>query len=379
MAGDYAVVGGEKLRKGYTTGSCAAAAASAAAYMLLSGREVAEVGISLPAGARTVMKLIDFELAPDKAVASVRKDGGDDADVTTGLSVVAEVKRTEVCGEVRIDGGAGVGRVTGEGLQVPVGEAAINPVPRRMITENVRRIMQSLGYEGGLSVIISVPGGEETAALTFNPLLGIVGGISIIGTTGIVEPMSEKALVDAIRVILDSRYAEEPDKVLITPGNYGADFCSRELGLDLDRAVQISNFVGEALDYIRYKGFRRVLLVGHTGKLVKTAAGVMNTHSRCADGRMEIIAAHSAMYGAEAATVRAIMQCLTTDAAFDLISEHPWYEDVKRSILGRAVTNLERRLRGTAQIEVIMFTTDRRHMLASGGALAMAAEFRGGR
>lgn len=150
----------------------------------------------------------------------------------------------------------------------------------------------------GLDVEISVPGGDEIAKKTYNPRLGIVGGISILGTSGVVDPMSEKALIDTIKVVVDRQHAKDPEHILIAPGNYGRDFCREELGLDIENAVPVSNYIGEALDYIRYKGFKKILFVGHTGKLIKTAAGIMNTHSSYADGRMEIIAVHSALWGA---------------------------------------------------------------------------------
>ena len=186
----------------------------------------------------------------------VKKDGGDDPDVTTGLDIFAEVTLSDN-GVIEIDGGDGVGRVTKEGLQIPPGKPAINPVPRRMIAKSVQEVFDSFSFGGGAKVTISVPGGEAVAKRTFNPMLGITGGISIIGTTGIVEPMSEDAIVATTNILIDRRFIEDPEKILITPGNYGSDFCRDHLKLDLKQAVQVSNYVGEALDYIRYKGAER--------------------------------------------------------------------------------------------------------------------------
>ncbi len=381
MEKDYAVVGGKKLKQGYTTGSCAAAAAAASCQMMLTGVILPSVSFVLPSGETAAMEIFDPDVREDRAICSVIKDGGDDPDVTTGLRIFAEVSKTDAPfgtleERVIIEGGQGVGRVTEEGLQLPVGEAAINPVPRRMIRENVTRVVDSLGYSGALKVVISVPGGEEVAKKTFNSRLGIIGGISIIGTTGIVEPMSQKALVETIKAFIDKYRVKDPDTILITPGNYGADFIREYLGIDLDRAVQISNFVGESLDYIRYCGFKRVLFIGHTGKLIKTAAGVMNTHSSYADCRMEIIGALAAARGAGPEKVRAILKCVTTDKAFDILKDEEYFGRVKRDIVDRALFHLRSRAGEDIQVETVMFTTDRTNIMMSDGAEDLIAYFR---
>ena len=375
MSEQYKVVKGERLRCGYTTGSCAAAAATAAARMLLTGQRVPRARITLPSGESAFFDIENIEIGKDEAACSVTKDGGDDPDVTTGLPICVQVRKSGEPG-IAIDGGEGVGRVTQKGLQCAVGEAAINPVPRRMIRENVSRVAEECGYRGGLSVLVSVPRGEETARKTFNPRLGIVGGISILGTTGIVEPMSEKALVDTIKVEIDKRYAENPETILIMPGNYGSKFCEEELGLDISRGAEISNYVGEALDYIRYKGFSEILFVGHTGKLIKTAAGVMNTHSSYADCRMEVIAVHAAACGAPPEKVEEILRCITTDDAFSVIGQEPYFPTVKQRILEKALDHLRFRLKDEAAIEIVMFTTNRDNIIMSKGAEALIEKIR---
>ncbi|MBQ1421422.1 MAG: cobalamin biosynthesis protein CbiD [Firmicutes bacterium] len=381
MDKDYAVVGGKKLKQGYTTGSCAAAAAAASCQMMLTGVIPPSVSFVLPSGETAEMEVFDPKPGETCASCSVVKDGGDDPDVTTGLKIFAEVSKSDhafssLDERVTIEGGQGVGRVTEEGLQIPVGEAAINPVPRRMIRENVTRVADQLGYHGALRVVISVPGGEEVAKKTFNSRLGILGGISIIGTTGIVEPMSQKALVETIKTFVDKYRVKDPETILITPGNYGADFIREYLGIDLERAVQISNFVGESLDYIRYRGFKRILFIGHTGKLIKTAAGVMNTHSSYADCRMEIIAALSAARGADSDKVRAILKCVTTDKAFDILKGEEYFEQVKKDIVDRAMFHLRSRAGDGIQVETVMFTTDRTHIMMSDGAEDLIAYFK---
>lgn len=373
----YTVKNGKALRYGFTTGSCATAAAAAAAEMLLGGLDVPRAAITLPSGEQATFDIENTRRQKDFVRCSVTKDGGDDPDVTHGAGIFARVSFSESPGVV-IRGGEGVGVVTAKGLQIPPGEAAINPVPRRMIRENLRRVAEARGFdlaERGLDVEISVPGGDEIAKKTYNPRLGIVGGISILGTSGVVDPMSEKALIDTIKVVVDRQHAKDPEHILIAPGNYGRDFCREELGLDIENAVPVSNYIGEALDYIRYKGFKKILFVGHTGKLIKTAAGIMNTHSSYADGRMEIIAVHSALWGADSETVRAIMQCVTTDDAFDLIKDKPYYRAARDSILDKVLWHLDFRLKGEAAIEVVMFTSDRTHIIKSQGADDMIAYF----
>lgn len=375
----FTVKNGKKLRFGYTTGSCATAAAAAAAEMLFTGQKIEQAQITLPSGETAVFEIRNTEIEKDFAVCSVTKDGGDDPDATHGAEIFAKVSRelnSAHEGEILLKGGKGVGTVTANGLQCPVGQPAINPVPQKMIRENTGRIMGQHGYTGGLTVEISVPTGEEIAKHTYNPRLGIVGGISILGTSGIVDPMSEKALVDTIKAVVDKQYAENQERILIAPGNYGRDFCRDYLHLDIEKSVPVSNYIGEALDYIQYKGFKKILFVGHTGKLIKIAAGIMNTHSSYADGRMEIIGVHSAMAGADRETVEKIMSCITTDEAFDVIREKPYYEEVKQSILEKVLYHLNFRLKGKAEIEVVMFTTDRTHIIQSEGAEDMMKYYR---
>lgn len=367
------------MRTGYTTGSCAAAASSAAVKMLLTGRRVEQVTIRLPSGETALFEVTDHRVSEHAAECAVIKDGGDDPDVTSGLRIFARASYAVLGGrdvKISLKGGDGVGVVTRKGLRCDVGEAAINPVPRRMICENAMRAAREENFSGELDIVIYVPNGEETALKTFNPRLGIEGGISILGTTGIVDPMSEKAIIDTIKLEIDQRYLADPEKILITPGNYGTEFCKDRLSLDIERAVSISNYVGEALDYISYKGFQKILLVGHTGKLIKTAAGVMNTHSSFADGRLEIIAAHAGALGAGADVIERILGCVTTDEAFEIVRNDPWLETLKERITDRSMSHLNFRLRNSARIEVVMFTTDSGTVLKSRGADDMIDEFR---
>ena len=349
---------GKKLRLGYTTGSCAAAAAKAAAWMLLSGRRKESITLETPKGITLDLGIEDITIGTDSVSCAVRKDAGDDPDVTNGALVYANVSYSDTPG-VTIDGGEGVGRVTKPGLDQPVGNAALNSVPRKMIRENVGEVMALFDHTGGLSVIISIPAGIELAKKTFNPRLGIVGGISVLGTTGIVEPMSEKALVETIRTELNQHHALVEENVLLTPGNYGADFIKNGLGLDPEKAVQTSNFIGDSIDICNALGFRRALLIGHIGKLVKLAGNMMNTHSKYGDCRMDIIAASAGAEGATAGLIANILGCVSCDEAVRLLREaDPELE--KRTLVRatqKAYENLCHRA-GEMNIEMIMFSKE---------------------
>lgn len=314
--------GQQRLRCGYTTGVCAALAASGAARLLLTGTCPKTLSISTPKGPVVEVEPAFCRFQDGGALCGVRKDAGDDPDVTHGAVIAAEVRRTAA--GITIDGGEGVGRVTKPGLDQPVGAAAINRVPRAMIAAAVEEVCAAAGYAGGISVVISVPEGETLARRTFNPRLGIVGGISILGTSGLVEPMSEQALVDTIEVEIRQAKASGAEKLILTPGNYGLDFVrSHYLRRARLPVVRISNYIGDALDCAVSEGFSAVLLVGHVGKLVKLAGGVMNTHSRMADCRRELFCAHAAICGADAHLCRELLEAATADACIALLDAAP--------------------------------------------------------
>lgn len=367
----------KKLRSGFTTGSCAAAAAKAAAWMLLTGSEKTNISIITPKGAAFDANILDIQKTADSVKCAVRKDGGDDPDVTTGALIYAEVRLSDAEG-IRLDGGEGVGRVTRPGLDQPVGEAAINTVPRQMIKQGVAEVAEAYGYDGGFDVIISVPGGEEIASRTFNPRLGIEGGISIIGTSGVVEPMSEKAILDTIKVELRQQKAEGCKVAFISPGNYGLDFMKENYGMDLDRSVKCSNYIGLTVDMIKELGFEGMLLTGHAGKLVKVAGGIMNTHSREADCRMEIIASAAAKEGAGTELILYILDCLTTEEAFAKLREadSAMAERTATRLMDGILASLNRRSGGGIHIECIMYTKENGLIAASDGAEAMVRDNR---
>ena len=352
---EYIVKDGKKLRLGYTTGSCAAAAAKAAAVMLLTGRRLETVALLTPKGIRLELEVREVETGPGYVSCAIAKDAGDDPDVTDGALIFARVSRREEPGIV-IDGGSGVGRVTKPGLDQPVGAAAINSVPRRMIRENLEEVCALADWSGGLEAVISVPEGERLAKKTFNPRLGIAGGISILGTTGIVEPMSDGALVGTIRAELSQRRAAGDCYVLLTPGNYGSEFIRDGLGLDPALAVQTSNFIGDALDLCRELGFSGALLVGHVGKLVKLAGGMLNTHSRWGDCRMEILAAHAGAAGAPPERLGELLECAACDDALRILREAGVYRETLERLTRRAAFHLSARAGEDLEVGTVLFS-----------------------
>jgi len=252
-----------------------------------------------------------------------------------------------------------VGRVTKPGLDQPVGEAAINRVPRQMIARAVEEVLSAAGYEGGASVVISVPEGEVIARQTFNPRLGIEGGISILGTSGIVEPMSAQAVVDTIALELRQAAAQGEKRLILTPGNYGLDYLRRQ-GMDQWEIpmVKCSNFIGEALDEAVLDGFSEILLVGHVGKLVKLAGGIFNTHSRMADCRAELFCAHAALAGGDKTLCRALMDCSTTDACLARLDEAGLRDPVMAGLLGAMREHLSRRAGETCAVGAVLFSNE---------------------
>lgn len=351
----------KKMRYGFTTGSCAAAAAKAAAYMLLSGRQKNTITIETPKGIPYTAEILEIARGEKAVQCAVRKDGGDDPDITSGALIYAEVSLTDhtrmqaTDTRIHIDGGIGVGRVTKPGLDQPVGNVAINHVPREMIAKEVLEVCDLMDYKGNLQVIISVPEGEAIAKQTFNPRLGIVGGISILGTSGIVEPMSNQALLDTIRVELNQRRAEGFDYIAVAPGNYGLDFMKKAYGYDLDKSVKCSNFIGVTIDMAVECGFTRMLLTGHIGKLIKVAGGIMNTHSKEADCRMELLSAFAIHEGAGADVAAKILDCVATEEAVRLLREAGKQQEVMDYAMERIMFYLNKRAGGRMQIDCIMY------------------------
>lgn len=373
----------KELRKGFTTGSCGAAAAKAALYMLLTGSVKDEIEIITPGGAVFRTEVKDIFREENRVRCVVVKDGGDDPDVTTGLHVTAEVRaeeRADGALEIRIEGGPGVGRVTLPGLDQPVGNAAINRVPRQMIEKELSEVAELLDFRGWIRVILSVPGGEAAAERTFNPRLGIEGGISILGTTGIVEPMSTRAILDTIRVELNQRKALGDRIAAVSPGNYGLNFMKETYGYDLNRSVKCSNYVGDTVDMVREMDFRGMLLTGHIGKLIKVSGGIMNTHSKEGDARMELLAAGVIRAGGSMDTLRGILNCRVTEEALGIIqAESPaLLRKSMESVMDRILYYLRKRAGEELPVECILYSNEFGLLAASPGAMDMLEKLRKG-
>ncbi len=350
----YIYCGTKKLRCGYTTGTCAAAAAKAAAEALLTRRRVDTAEILTPKGVQLRLDIAKCVSDGEKALCSVIKDSGDDPDITNGIEVCAEVSFIEA--GIEIVGGKGVGTVTKAGLDQPVGAAAINTVPRRMIAQALNETAELYEYRGGLRAVISVPKGEELAHKTFNPRIGIVGGISIIGTTGIVEPMSNSAIIETIRTEANIRRAEGIKTLVLTVGNYSEKFIFENRPELSGQCVMCSNFIGDAIDIGITLGFERILICGHIGKMVKLGSGIMNTHSSYADGRMETLMTCGVLAGIDNALLCRLNDCATTDAALDILYENGAAQSVLDVLVRRIHTYLQARAKGEAKVGAVIFS-----------------------
>ena len=347
---------------GFTTGTCAAAAACAAARMLVSGLPVHYVRIMTPKGIPVLIEVVDSVVtvvtsvtAGASAKCAVRKESGSDPDVTNGVLVYAEVTLNDSC-TIEIDGGIGVGRVTLPGLDQPVGWAAINHVPRQMIADCVRK---EIGDERGAKVIISIPDGVELASKTFNPRLGITGGISVLGTSGIVEPMSQQALLDTIQVEINMRKALGYNILPIAIGNYGKDFLMKEYDFAVEKAVTSSNFIYDSIRMAVNTGFKKILFIGHIGKLVKVADGVKNTHSKYGDRRMEILCGIvTDLYCSKSIDDVKVQlsACVSTDEAVRILKEAGIADDVLAEMTRLVHKNMSDWAGTDVQIELIVFS-----------------------
>lgn len=343
------------LRCGYTTGSCAAAAAAAAARMLLDKTDVALVSFTTPKGIELALDIEHITRTEKSVRCGVRKDAGDDPDITNGIYVYAVAEPVKQPG-IFIEGGIGVGRVTRPGLDQPVGAAAINHVPREMIAREVSRVLEALDYSGGVQITIEIPAGVELAAKTFNPRLGIAGGISVLGTSGIVEPMSEEALKATIRAELSVRFAEGHREVIFVPGNYGLDFLREQHRFDMDAAVKCSNFIGDAIDMAAALGFREMLLVGHIGKLIKLSGGIFNTHSKQADARMELLAAAGVRAGVPTEILQQLFTAVTTEDALRILHEQGCMDAVMAVVKERIHFYLGQRAGDHIKVRAMIFS-----------------------
>ena len=337
------------LRSGYTTGACAAAGVKAALILMTSRQIVKSVDIAALDGTILTIpiKSID-DTDTDSIRVEVVKDSGDDPDITNGTSIFTTIKLIEG-DEIIFKAGEGVGTVTKSGLSVPIGEPAINPKPRELIGNVIKEFFSE---PIGIEITISIPAGVELAKKTLNPVLGVEGGLSVIGTTGVLRPMSEEAFKKSLVPQIDVALATGFDSLIFVPGKIG-EVAALKLGLPKEIIVETSNFIGYMLEAAAEREVRNILLLGHIGKLAKVAAGVFYTHNRIADGRMETIAAYAAAEGLGYKAVKQILNSNTTEEAVRIINENG-FERVYNKIAKRASTRAYRYIFGKVYIGTIL-------------------------
>ena len=355
MNKDYALVNGKKLRYGFTTGSAATAAAKSAAEFLINGNYSENVEIILPTNEKLLIETKTLEIIDDYSICSIIKDAGDDPDITNGIEIFAKVRKIER-NEIKIIGGIGVGKVTKKGLAIEIGDWAINPVPRQMIRENLSEYIKDKNF--GLEVEISVPNGEEIAKRTLNEKLGVIGGISILGTTGIVKPMSEEAFKKSLDVELEVLLAEIGKKeVIFSFGNYGKKYAIEKLGINEKEILITSNFIGYMLESAANKGVQSIKIIGNIGKVIKVAGGIFHTHNRVADGRLEILASNALLCGESTENLIKIMNSNTTEEAINYIENR----DVFRLLSSKVKEKCEsyiKRCGKEIKVEVLIFSNE---------------------
>lgn len=379
MIDEFVYVDGKKYRRGYTSGSCACGATKAALIMHLEKRNINEVRIGTPKGVDLDLKIDNISREKDWVQCSVKKDGGDDIDATHGMDIFArlELVQADQVPDFRSDldsdylfitSGQGIGRVTKKGLDIRPGRPAINRVPLNMILKVVQETLDEAGldiydYLGGRKILVTIfaPQGQEIAKRTFNSNLGIEGGISIIGTTGIVDPMSDEGWKKTLSAELVIKRAEGRETIILVPGNIGRDIMAKSYGADLDGIVKMSNFIGYMLMETKRLGFKRVIVGGHIGKLIKLSGGITNSHSRVADARREIMVANLALLGAPLELLKEIDACLSTDAMVDMIRK-AGYSQVFKVLADKAASKAKVYMRlgqeDHMDIEVYLFSMD---------------------
>lgn len=367
---NYVNVDGKKLKQGYTTGACAAGAAKAAATLFVKRILPEKVNIPLPSGGNLCLPVSEGAAVAGGARACVVKDGGDDPDNTHGLCIWTEVIPEPLNREISFQAGPGVGTVTKPGLQVPVGEPAINPVPRRMITQALREILPP-GW--GAKVTVFVPGGEQAARKTLNPKLGVIGGISILGTTGIVQPMSEEAYKSSLIPQLVQSQTFGHKAIVLVPGRIGAKRAVESFGVPPEAVAEMSNFVGFMLMECAARGIKEVILMGHISKLIKVAAGNFHTHNRVADARLETLTAYCAIEGMAGDDLKKLMQCVTVEGALKEV-ERAGLQVVYRRLAEVAAKRATEHTYGEVKVGVVLLDMDGRILGIEDHAKSIAAQ-----
>lgn len=376
---EYVYIEGKKYRRGYTTGSCATAASKASVHMLFTKKSIGSINIDTPKGIPLTLKVENVEIRNNYSICSIEKDGGDDIDATHAMDIFAKAELVNKEAEdIIVTGGVGIGIVTKKGLSVEVGKHAINPVPMKMIKNEVRKVLEQkndLLNTKSLKITIFAPKGEEIAKKTFNSKLGILGGISILGTTGIVEPMSEEGWKKSLSIELEMKKAQGMDKIILVPGNHGEEFIRDYLKIDMSNCVRMSNFVGYMLNEAKRLGFKKILMAGHIGKFIKISAGIFNTHSKVCDARNEIMIANLALIGADLGFLQEINECVTAEGAVEIIDKSN-YTQLYNILCNKCKERAEEYLNDDIQVEVYMFRMDKSLLGKSKNADLLMEDFR---
>jgi cobalt-precorrin-5B (C1)-methyltransferase len=312
----------EKLRTGFTTGTASAASSKAAILAIINQKKIDSVEVILPKGDSIPIKIQSCKFEEEKSTCSVIKDGGDDPDVTHGAEIIVNVSLTSNTNQIEIDGGDGVGVVTKPGLGLEINKPAINPVPKKMIIENVSKVAKNILKKNGIKIIISVPKGKELALKTDNPRLGIVGGISILGTSGIVIPYSTASFAASVRQNLDVSLAMGNDTVVLTTGGRSEEFAKKIVELPEHSFVQMGDFAGYTIQQCAKKEIKKAFVAGFIGKLAKMAAGVKQTHVKGSKVDTNFLAELAKSCGANEKTIDQIRNANTARHVQDIVLEN---------------------------------------------------------
>ena len=347
----------KKLRTGYTTGSCATASSKAGILSIINQKKIEEVNIILPKGSRLEIKINSCEFSLDSAKCSVIKDGGDDPDVTHGAEIFVDVQLTNNIGEIDIDGGEGVGRVTKPGLGLEIGSAAINPTPKKMIVENVREVGEELLKKNGVSIKVSVPKGKELGPKTDNPRIGIMGGISILGTSGIVIPYSTASFAAAIRQQISVVNTMNDDNVVLTTGGRSEDYARKIIELPDHSFIQMGDFSGYTIKQCAKQGLKKAYVAGFIGKLAKMAAGVKQTHVKGGKVDMKFLSELAKRCDANSDTIAKILGANTARNVQEIIMEDKvegFFDEITKETYNQMRQHSEEKI----PVEVILFDFD---------------------
>jgi len=346
-----------KLRTGFTTGSCATASSKAGILAIINQENIERIEIILPKRSKLDIQINSCEFTNNSAKCSVIKDGGDDPDVTHGAEIIVDVELTDVVGEIEIDGGEGVGRVTKPGLGLEIGSAAINPTPKKMILENIREVAKELLEKKGIKITVSVPKGKELGPKTDNPRIGIVGGISILGTSGIVIPYSTASFAAAIRQQISVVNTMNDDSVVLTTGGRSEDFAREIIDLPDHSFIQMGDFSGYTIKQCAKQGLKKAYVAGFIGKLAKMAAGVKQTHVKGGKVDMKFLSELAKRCNANGDTISKILGANTARNVQEIIIEDKvdgFFDEITKETCNQMRQHSDEKI----PVEVILFDFD---------------------